>query len=99
MRHRRQILATLAVVALFCVSGAGRASAQMSADPCGGTRIQVCPAVELLRNTTVGIDLDFFTRLRMGVFSMYSWGAGATVRPGTLRSSFAVLRERRGLMR
>jgi len=95
--HPRKCFAILAVGALSVIGLSGTAAAQCADPDHGGTRARIFMPGE--GGGSGGSTLDLFTRLRMGVLMKYSWGQGTAVRPGTLRSSIAVLRERRGLMR
>ncbi len=100
MRYPKLLFAVLGAVLVVAALSAGVAAAQGSSEPNpGGTALQPTTSSDLSSTWAAGFDLDLFTRLRIGVLSQYSWGRGATVRPGVLRSSFAVLRERRGLTR
>ena len=100
MTIRKQLTALITViVALAAV--AGSASAQCGGSgPGGSTRVIVALGNDQSEVPAVSsFDLDLFTRLRINTLSMFSWGRGTVARPGNVRSSFAVLRERRGLTR
>ena len=96
MRSKSLVLAALLAVVL---AGAKPASAQVGGEGAGNGGqlcLQTATATDL--SLTAGFDLDLLARVRAGVLSTFSWGRGTMGRPGSLRSSIAVLRERRGLM-
>jgi len=88
----------VAIVAfsLMLVAASQPAHAQIGADGAGSGSLQMSASTDL--NPTSVFRLDLLTRFRVGMFASFSWGRGAWGRPGLLRSSTAVLRERRGLM-
>jgi len=74
------------------------ASAQCTNGGAGGAN-RISIAVTSDQGWTMpSYNLDLFSRFRSAV-SLYSWGRGPVGQPGTVRSSYAVLRERLGLMR
>jgi len=77
--------------------GVGQVAAQGSGDTTGPYSLQIATTNDF-SFTSTGFDFDLLTRFKMGMLSAFSWGRGATVPPGLLRSSNVVLRERRGLM-
>lgn len=96
MQNRKSIFVAMLVVGTL--SGAGSAIAQMGTDGAGNG--QNC----LSTTSTTDVaplggsgGFDLLTRFRVGMFPNFSWGRGAVGRPVLLRSSTAVLRERRGL--
>ena len=99
MSFRKQITALfITVLALATVSTV--ASAQTTGGGSSGSTRCVVVASDL--DVTPGaslFDFEFVSNARISLFSLFSWGRGPVNRPGTLRSSTAVLRERRGLMR
>jgi hypothetical protein len=97
--HIRKSNAVVALLVLVAMTAAGSAMAQGGSDGWGGNGklcLQAATGTDL--TPTAGFDLDLMARLRAGVLSTFSWGRGTMGRPGLLRSSTAVLRERRGLM-
>ena len=100
MQNPKSIVAALLV--LVALAGAKSAEAQIGSDGMGGSgnhSLYVSPADDSYASApTTSFRLDLLTRFRVGMFSSFSWGRGAWGRPGLLRSSTAVLRERRGLM-
>jgi len=98
MQNRKQIAVAVLLVVLAMTS-ARSASAQTGNEGWGGGGqlcLQTATATDL--SPTAGLNLDLLAQLRAGVLSTFSWGRGTTGRPGSLRSSIAILRERRGLM-
>lgn len=98
MSNRKSIAFTVLFV-LVAFAGTGSAIAQTGTEGWGGSGqhcLQTATATDF--SPTAGFDLDLLARLRAGVLSTFSWGRGTMGRPGSLRSSIAVLRERRGLM-
>jgi len=96
MQNRKSMVALFVVLALV---GARSAGAQTGSDGMGGSGshcLQSAVSTEI--TPTSSFHFDLLTRFRVGMFSSFSWGRGALGRPGLLRSSTAVLRERRGLM-
>ena len=99
MSVRKQIVAALITSVLAMTALAVSASAQCTGGvgPSGSNRISI--AVTSDQGWTMpSYNLDLFSRFRSAV-SLYSWGRGPVGQPGTVRSSYAVLRERLGLMR
>src|SRR5262245_35444642 len=99
MSVRKQILAALITSALATAALTVAASAQCNGGvgPTGSNRINI--AVTSDQGWGVAsYNLDLFSRFRSAL-SLYSWGRGPVGQPGTVRSSYAVLRERLGLMR
>jgi hypothetical protein len=98
MSTRKALLAAVIPTLLAAVLVASTSGAQCSTGPgSGSTRIQVVTTTD--QGGFTGFDFDLFARLQAGAFSMHSWGRGPAGHPGTVRSSFAVLRERLGLRR
>lgn len=97
MQNRKSIALAVLLV-LLALTSTRPAAAQTGSDGWGGGGLclQTAEATDL--TPTAGFDLDLMARLRAGVLSTFSWGRGTMGRPGSLRSSIAVLRERRGLM-
>jgi len=101
MSVRKQIIPLLTVV-LSLIVLSSVASAQCSSPDVGGsTRIGIAVASDQGESmpVTTSFNLDLFSRIRLTSFTMFSWGRGPVGHPGTVRSSFAVLRERLGLKR
>ena len=97
MSVRKQILTALTTAVLAMATLAVTASAQCSATGTGSNRINI--AVTSDQGWAMpSYNLDLFSRFRSAV-SLYSWGRGPVGQPGTVRSSYAVMRERLGLMR
>ena len=102
MSVRKSITIVLVTASLALASFVGSASAQCSTGGgSGSTQIVIGPVQTDGGSTPIGMswDFDFLTRLRVSTYSLFSWGRGPVAQPGTVRSSFAVLRERLGLMR
>ena len=97
MSVRKQILTALITAVLAMATLAVTASAQCSATGTGSNRISIAVASDQ-GWAMPSYNLDLFSRFRNAV-SLYSWGRGPVGQPGTVRSSYAVLRERLGLMR
>ena len=96
MPNRKSILAAMLVVAALGPRSAVAQSGTDGAGPNGNYCIQTTTATDVAPpGGSSGFDL--LTRFRVGMFPNFSWGRGAVGRPGLLRSSTAVLRERRGL--
>ena len=97
MSVRKQILTALSLAVLALATFSVNASAQCGTSTSGSNRISI--AVTSDQGWTMpSYNLDLFSRFRSAV-SLYSWGRGPVGQPGTVRSSYAVLRERLGLMR
>jgi len=98
MSVRKQILTALITAVLATATLAVAASAQCGGvGPGGSLRISI--AVTSDQGWAMpSYNLDLFSRFRSAL-SLYSWGRGPVGQPGTVRSSYAVLRERLGLMR
>jgi len=99
MQNLKPILIALLLLLTLSVAGSQTAVAQTGNEGWGGGGqlcLQTAGATDL--TPTAGFNLDLLAQLRAGVFSTFSWGRGTMGRPGSLRSSNAILRERRGLM-
>ena len=102
MSIRKQIFISLFTVVMSLVVLSSIASAQCSSPGIGGSsRIGIAVASDQGESmpVTTSFNLDLFSRIRLTSFTMFSWGRGPVGHPGTVRSSFAVLRERLGLKR
>ena len=89
------------MLSLVALTASQPARAQVGPDGAGTGLLQVSTTTDFSLSSdlsTSGFRLDLLTRFRVGMFASFSWGRGAWGRPGLLRSSTAVLRERRGLM-
>lgn len=99
----RKSLATALVITILAVAVlAPAALAQCSSPGVGGsTQVQIAVVTDGGGSLPMASswDFDFLTRLRWNTYSLFSWGRGPVGQPGTVRSSFAVLRERLGLKR
>jgi len=96
----RKQMAALTTVVLAVAALSTTASAQCGgAGPGGSIRLTVAPTSDQGVASSSFADVDLVTRIRINMFTMFSWGRGPVAHPGTVRSSVAVLRERRGLMR
>ena len=94
-KHLASLITFIAIVALSSV-----ASAQTSGcGPGGSTRLTIAAVGDQGTASSSFADVDLVTRIRISMFTMFSWGRGPVAHPGVVRSSVAVLRERRGLMR
>ena len=97
MSVRKQIVTALIVSIVAMAAYSVTASAQCSVGASGSNRISI--AVTSDQGWAMSsYNLDLFSRFRTAL-SLYSWGRGPVGQPGTVRSSYAVLRERLGLMR
>ena len=97
MSVRKQILTAMISSVLAMAALSGTASAQCGVGGSGSNRISI--AVTSDQGWAMpSYNFDLFSRFR-STLSMYSWGHGPVGQPGTVRSSYAVLRERLGLMR
>src|SRR5437867_9117547 len=101
MSVRKQVLATLVISVLALAVLTSGARAQCSNPGTGGSnRIVISVANDGgSMPVTTSYDFDLFTRFRVSTLSRVSWGRGPAGHPGTVRSSYAVLRERLGLKR
>jgi hypothetical protein len=101
MPVRKQVLATLVTSVLALAVFASGALAQCSNPGTGGSNRIVISVANDGGSTPVATsyDFDLFTRFRISTLTMFSWGRGPAGHPGTVRSSYAVLRERLGLKR
>jgi hypothetical protein len=98
MSVRKQILSALITAVLAMATMAVTASAQCGGAGAGGS-LRINIAVSSDQGWAMpSYNLDLFSRFRTAL-SLYSWGRGPVGQPGTVRSSYAVLRERLGLMR
>ena len=97
MSVRKQIVTALIVSIMSMAAFAVTASAQCGVGTSGSNRISIAVASDQ-GWAMPSYNLDLFSRFRNAV-SLYSWGRGPVGQPGTVRSSYAVLRERLGLMR
>jgi len=98
MSVRKQILTALITSMLAMATLAVTASAQCGSGGAGGS-LRISIAVTSDQGWAMpSYNLDLFSRFRSAL-SLYSWGRGPVGQPGTVRSSYAVLRERLGLMR
>ena len=96
MPSRKSILTV--VLTLTVLAGGRSAEAQSGGDALGGSGnlcVQSAPSTDA--SLSDGFNFEFLTRIRVGMFPGFSWGRGAVGNSGLLRSSTAVLRERRGL--
>ena len=96
MSSQKSIFTVVAVLA--ALAAAGSAQAQTGTGGMGGNGnlwVQSAPTTDA--SLSDGFTFEFLTRFRVGMFTGFSWGRGAVGSPGLLRSSTAVLRERRGL--
>jgi len=99
MSVRKQIVTALivSIVAMAAFSVTASAQCNTGAGASGSNRISI--AVTSDQGWAMSsYNLDLFSRFRTAL-SLYSWGRGPVGQPGTVRSSYAVLRERLGLMR
>ena len=97
MSVRKQLLTALMTVALAATLRS-TAFAQCSGPGASGSN-RISIAVTSDQGWAMSsYNLDLFSRFRTAL-SLYSWGRGPVGQPGTVRSSYAVLRERLGLMR
>jgi len=99
MSVRKQIVTALivSIVAMAAFSVTASAQCNTGAGASGSNRINI--AVSSDQGWAMpSYNLDLFSRFRTAL-SLYSWGRGPVGQPGTVRSSYAVLRERLGLMR
>jgi len=97
VRKKLVALTTLVVVAVALSSNAWAQCGPSG--PGGSTRIDVAAVSDQGLSSSSFADVDLVTRIRISMFTMFSWGRGSVAHPGNVRSSVAVLRERRGLMR
>ena len=96
MHSKSLIVAAVLALALVGPKASQAQSTGEGAGSGGQTCLQAATGTDV--SPTAGLDLNLLVQLRAGVFSTFSWGRGTMGRPGSLRSSIAVLRERRGLM-
>jgi hypothetical protein len=100
MSTRKALLAAVIPALLASVLVASTSGAQCTTGPgSGSTNSRAAATTTTDQGGFTGFDFDLFARLQAGAFSMHSWGRGPAGHPGTVRSSFAVLRERLGLRR
>ena len=101
MSVKKQVATALLTLGLALVILAGNAAAQCATGGTGSTRLSVAVANDEVGPMPVvsSYNLDLFTRFRISTLMMFSWGRGPVGHPGTVRSSYAVLRERLGLTR
>jgi len=97
MSVRKQVVTALITSVIALATVAAAASAQCGNGATGSNRISIAVASDQ-GWAMPSYNLDLFSRFRNAV-SLYSWGRGPVGQPGTVRSSYAVLRERLGLMR
>lgn len=97
MSNRKAILAAVIPALLACTALVSTARAQCPGGPGGTTHLRI--ATTSGQDESAGSYFDLFARLRSGAFRTHSWGRGPAALPGSMRSSFAVLRERLGLTR
>jgi hypothetical protein len=98
MSVRKQVLTALTASMLATAAFAVTASAQCGTGGPGGSLRSSIAVTSDQGWAMPSYNLDLFSRFR-STLSMYSWGHGPVGQPGTVRSSYAVLRERLGLMR
>lgn len=102
MTIRKSLVTALITMSLALATLASSASAQCSTGGgTGSTQVQIAVVTDGGGSLPIATswDFDFLTRLRWNTYSLFSWGRGPVGQPGTVRSSFAVLRERLGLKR
>jgi hypothetical protein len=93
MTIRKQIGALLITVAALTTLSSVSLAQMGSSGSGGSTRCTATYAEEGSPSS------DLIARARITLFSLFSWGRGPVNHSGSMRSSFAVLRERRGLTR